>query len=184
MIQGDGVQRSIQDNGRPGPEQSGVCYVSWLAQMRRMSALLAQHLRRFRLTLGEYEVLSVLQHGPLAQAVICQRTDHSGASVSRWLDYLEAEGWVRRERPERDRRRCFVRLTEAGSRHLHAAGIALAVPLDELELGLGATEKRSLGRLYRNIERLLGSGGAARSRPVSQGDGAEAEDGGRFMSDS
>ena len=158
------MQRSIHNNDLPGPEQSGVCCVSWLAQVRRMSALLAKHLRRFRLTLGEYEVLSVLQHGPLAQAVICQRTDHSGASVSRWLDYLEAEGWVRRERPERDRRRCFVRLTEAGSHHLHAASIALAVPLDELNAGLGSVEKRSLGRVYQNMERLLCSSGAAGPR--------------------
>ena len=149
------MQRSVQNGDKPGPDHSGVCCVLWLAQVRRISALLAQHLRQFRLTLGEYEVLSTLRGGPLAQATICQRTDHSGASVSRWLDYLESEGWVQRERPEQDRRRCVVRLTEAGSGHLNAASVALSVPLDKLGVDLSADDKRSLKRLYQNMERLL-----------------------------
>ena len=157
------MQRSLQNGDKPGPERSGICCVLWLAQVRRVSALLAQHLRQFRLTLGEYEVMSTLRGGPLAQAAICQRTDHSGASVSRWLDYLESEGWVQRERPEQDRRRCVVQLTEAGSGHLNAASVALSVPLDELGAGLDASDKRSLGRLYRNMERLLSANGDATS---------------------
>ena len=157
------MQRSLQNGDKPGPERSGICCVVWLAQVRRVSALLAQHLRQFRLTLGEYEVLSTLRGGPLAQAIICQRTDHSGASVSRWLDYLEAEGWVQRERPEQDRRRCVVRLTEAGSGHLNAASVALSVPLDKLGAGLDASDKRSLRNLYQNMERLLSENGDSTS---------------------
>ena len=157
--QSPGLQSPANSEDRLRPGDTSICCTLWLAQWRRMTALLAKQLRQSRLTLGEYELLTALQDGPQAQADICQRTEHSGASVSRWLDYLEAEGWVQRERAPCDRRRCLVRLTEAGSQRLDSARRSLSTLTADINADLGPAEKRSLVRVYRSMERVLSAGG-------------------------
>ncbi|MEP9360916.1 MarR family transcriptional regulator [Sphingomonas sp. KR3-1] len=43
----------------------------------------------------------------------------SPATTNRWLDVLSGRGWIHRRRCERDQRRVFVSLTDAGAEQMH-----------------------------------------------------------------
>ena len=111
---------------------------------RGICELAETRLQPFRLTFGEYELLSMLERGPLTEAAVCARIGRSAPSVSRWLQRLESEGWTSPQCVSNDRRQFVVSLTGEGSKHLDNARTALVSALVDLDSNLSHAEKSML----------------------------------------
>lgn len=105
---------------------------------------------------NQHVILSTLnEQGPGHQKEIAERARLDSGDIVAYLDGLEKNGCVERNRDPADRRRQIVSLTAAGARVLAAADIAL----DEVEsatfASLGPAELRAftvgLNTLYRNL---------------------------------
>ena len=76
-----------------------------LAQLANLGVAIEHEMkRRFGLTRGEYEILTILERGPLPQKRLCTQTQSTPASVSRWLMRLNREGWVTHQHPDNNQR--------------------------------------------------------------------------------
>jgi DNA-binding MarR family transcriptional regulator len=92
-----------------------------------------QVLPGWSLSLSELYALDILaERAPLSQQELGAALSLEKSSVSRLVQQLEQQGWVRRERDARDNRLRLLRLTEAGEQtaehlqqHMSAAHAAL-----------------------------------------------------------
>ena len=158
-----GPIRSPADSGGGGDDSnrqiSDSCIaldcLSWLKKLRGLNAVITAKLKPYRLTLGEYELLSALESGPLPQHALCHATLHAEPSVSRWLAHLRQEGWVSRHRPPADLRTWMAALTDDGRRQLQAARASLTEVVESLDAALSPSERRTLARLRKKLGRFV-----------------------------
>lgn len=105
------------------------------------------------LTFARYEILMLLvfsRRGALPMSVIGSRLQVHAASVTSAVDRLERDGYVSRERGERDRRLVLARITPAGRRRALAA---TAVLNREVFLEVGASRSAAT-RLTTELDRM------------------------------
>lgn len=103
-------------------------------------------------TLSQFAVFDALLHcGPLCQKELAGKLLVSGANITKVIDVMEREGWVRRLRGERDRRYITVDLTQAGRRKI--SGIFPRHVRDVVNTfsPLSSAEQESLRRLCRKL---------------------------------
>lgn len=136
------------------PFEPPIDWLIWLIKARQLDALLCRELEQFQLSLGEYEILTVLHQGALPQSHIRKLTEYSLPTVSRRLTRFENEGWVTRELVARDRRRLIVRLTDLGNQHLRAAHTGLDTAVQRLLQTMDKSEATSLAIVHRRIKIL------------------------------
>jgi MarR family transcriptional regulator, 2-MHQ and catechol-resistance regulon repressor len=121
----------------------------------RMSA----QLEREGLTMGQFGVLEALLHlGPMCQHALGEKLLRSGGNITLVVDNLEKRGWVRRERPESDRRMMVIHLTAAGrkliSRVFPKHAKAIKIEMSRLKPAEQETLRRLTRKLGRSAEEL------------------------------
>jgi DNA-binding MarR family transcriptional regulator len=106
----------------------------------------ARLLRRHGLTPQQYNVLRILRGAgePLPCREIASRMITRDPDMTRLLDTLERQGWIRRTRSQADRRAVLSAITPPGLKAL--------APLDGPIVGLHAAQMRHLGR--RKLQQL------------------------------
>jgi MarR family 2-MHQ and catechol resistance regulon transcriptional repressor len=104
------------------------------------------------LTPSQFAVLEALYHlGHMTQGEISAKVLKSGSNMTTVIDNLERDGYVRRERDQKDRRVIHVHLTEAGSGKLEAILPGhIAALVDEFKI-LSAGEQETLGELCKKL---------------------------------
>jgi len=104
------------------------------------------------LTPSQFAVLEALYHlGHMTQGEISTKVLKSGSNMTTVIDNLERDGFVRRERDEKDRRVIHVHLTEAGSGKVEAVLPGhIAALVEELKV-LSASEQETLGKLCKKL---------------------------------
>ncbi len=104
------------------------------------------------ITPSQFAVLEALYHlGHLTQGEISAKVLKSGSNMTTVIDNLERDGYVRRERDEKDRRVIHVHLTEAGRGKLEAILPGhIAALVDEFKV-LSAREQETLGELCKKL---------------------------------
>jgi DNA-binding MarR family transcriptional regulator len=110
-------------------------------------------------------VLSQLQQGPLPQRDLAARCQVEEQTLSRTVERLERDGYVRRQRDEVDRRRVLVERTPAGQetlaavRRLDSEVIAVLDGVEDPELF-----RRQLAQVVRQLS--AGRFGGSRVEPA------------------
>lgn len=161
--------------GQPVPDDdrlSAAELAAWRGMLRVHIHLLheldAEMTAGHGLSLRAYEVLVVLEDAPLARLRMADLSHSvllSASGMSRLVDRLERDGYVRRERCALDGRGLFATLTPAGSRKLRDARSTHLEGVRRLFLGhLNAAD---LMRLAACWERML-PGAAEADPPLSE----------------
>lgn len=101
-----------------GLDQSGLMHLLGYAATRASVELkksFQRHLGPLKLKAVEFSVLVLVDtNGEVNQKQLGQALDVSAPNLAVTLDRMVEQGWVRRERSERDRRAQLVKLTPAG----------------------------------------------------------------------
>ena len=127
-----------------------------LAQLANLGAAIEREMkRRFDMTRGEYEILTILEQGPLPQKRLCAQTQSTPASVSRWLMRLDREGWVTRQHPDNNQRDFVSRLSRRGVNQLRRIRRHMAEALRPMTEALTPAEEQLLLRVEQNMTRML-----------------------------
>ena len=126
---------------------------------RELSArLVADH----GLTINDYECLLHLSHsenGSLRRVDLAERLMLTPSGVTRLLDGLERDGWVRKGLCDSDARVTYAVLTDEGRERLESAGRTHVRQIREIfEERFSAEELETLGEL---LGRLPGAGAAS-----------------------
>ena len=137
----------------PGPDADPLRI---LAQLANLGAAIEREMkRRFDMTRGEYEILTILERGPLPQKRLCAQTQSTPASVSRWLMRLDREGWVTRQHPDNNQRDFVSRLSRRGVNQLRRIRSHMTEALRPMADALTPAEEKILLRLEKNMTRML-----------------------------
>lgn len=124
-----------------------------------MNAAFARQLATVGLRPHTFFVLVHLAREPvLTSAELARRLEMTPQSMSTLLQGLADAGWVERSAGARRGQRVDVRLTEAGSRALHAAGPVLADLGRPEAMGLTAAEAATLHALLDRVLAALTGG--------------------------
>ena len=116
-----------------------------LAQLASLGAAIEREMkRRFDMTRGEYEILTLLERGPLPQKRLCAQTQSTPASVSRWLMRLDREGWVTHQHPDNNQRDFLSRLSRRGVNQLRRIRPHMAEALQPMTEALTPAEEQLL----------------------------------------
>ncbi len=110
-------------------------------------------LKRHDLTAFSWRVLATLSDGRgCTVGELCERCLAKQPTVSKLIDRLERERWVRRRRDQEDGRRVLVEITDAGRRKI-APVLAEARDYERALLGAGAASE--LERLRTQLRALI-----------------------------
>lgn len=102
----------------------------------------------------DFAVLEILLHqGPLSVSAIGERVLLTSGSVTTAIDRAEADGWVRRQTAEHDRRSVRVSLTEAGRQRIEEAYYKHAARLESGFVHLSSSERKELSQLLLKVAR-------------------------------
>jgi DNA-binding MarR family transcriptional regulator len=132
-----------------GLDQSGLMHLMGYAATRASVELkksFQRHLGPLKLKAVEFSVLVLVDtNGEVNQKQLGQALDVSAPNLAVTLDRMVEQGWVRRERSERDRRAQLVKLTPAGQALVtRARKIAQTMENDALKV-LTPAERTSPG---------------------------------------
>jgi DNA-binding MarR family transcriptional regulator len=128
-------------------------YLSLWRTYDRLKSLEDAFFGTWKLSAQQYNVLRLLQssEGPVPTLAIANKLISRAPDITRILDKLEVEGWIRRLRSSEDRRSVLVSITEKGSELLAAMESGL-VELHEQQLGhMGARELRQVCELLSKV---------------------------------
>ena len=126
----------------PGPDADPLQILAQLANLG--AAIERQMKRRFDMTRGKYEILTLLERGPLPQKRLCAQTQSTPASVSRWLMRLDREGWVTHQHPDNNQRDFLSRLSRRGVNQLRRIRPHMAEALQPMTEALTPAEEQLL----------------------------------------
>ena len=130
--------------------------VGLLDRLRFIATAIEREMKRhFDMTRGEYEILTILERGPLPQKRLCAQTQSTPASVSRWLMRLDREGWVTRQHPDNNQRDFVSRLSRRGVNQLRRIRRHMAEALRPMTEALTPAEEQLLLRVEQNMTRML-----------------------------
>jgi DNA-binding MarR family transcriptional regulator len=134
---------------------------------RRLYIALSRALEKRGEPMLEWKLLRCLQDGHAStQRDIAELTALDPAAVSRVVEQLEEQGFVRRRRDARDRRKIRVEVTPRGKVRLAAAREVALEAIEEVLAALDRTDRTALKVL---LEKLLVEEGARPMR-VARGD--------------
>ncbi|OYT89828.1 MAG: MarR family transcriptional regulator [Burkholderiales bacterium PBB6] len=142
-------------------DQSGlshlVGYASTLASVLLKKAF-QKHLGALKLKAVEFSILVLVDTNPeVNQKQLGAAIDVAPPNLAMILDRMAEQGWVRRERSERDRRAQLIRLTPEGQAlTTRARKIALSMEAEALK-NLSAAEQAMLLELLQRVARGRGA---------------------------
>jgi MarR family transcriptional regulator, 2-MHQ and catechol-resistance regulon repressor len=129
-------------------------YINLVRASDSVLSKIAMHLESAGVTMGQFAVLEALLHlGPMCQHTLAEKLLRSGGNMTLVVDNLQKQGWVKRQRQEKDRRMVEIHLTPKGRRLItrifpeHAKVIARV--LGELT----PAEQEDLRRIARKLGR-------------------------------
>lgn len=151
-----------------GLDQSGLMHLLGYAATRASVELkksFQRHLGPLKLKAVEFSVLVLVDtNAEVNQKQLGQALDVSAPNLAVTLDRMVEQGWVRRERSERDRRAQLVRLTPAGQALVtRARKIAQTMEHDALKV-LTPAERALMIELLHRVA-------AGRARAAASGHG-------------
>ena len=128
-------------------------YIKLMRATNMVTGRIHNHLKVDNLTVSQFAVLEALYHlGPLSQGELVEKILKSNANLTTVVDSLEKKQLVRRDRPESDRRRIVVHLTDAGE-SLIARVFPRHAEVVEKELAfLKSDEKNMLASILRRFK--------------------------------
>lgn len=146
------LQRELRQS-RPFRSREEEAFLNLQRSAGQLQQAFTQTLRPFGLTPTQYNALRILR-GAHPQALACgevgERMVTPMPDVTRLLDRLEAQGWVRRARDLEDRRVVTAAITDAGLELL----ASLDAPVEAwLRASLGHLGEEALGTLVTLLER-------------------------------
>lgn len=104
------------------------------------------------LTASQFAVLEALYHiGSMTQGEVSSKVLKSTSNLTTVIDNLERDGYVRRERDEKDRRVIHVHLTESGTSKIEAALPNHVGALVDIFSVLSVSEQETLGELCKKL---------------------------------
>jgi MarR family 2-MHQ and catechol resistance regulon transcriptional repressor len=104
------------------------------------------------LTASQFAVLEALYHiGSMTQGEVSSKVLKSTSNLTTVIDNLERDGYVRRERDEKDRRVIHVHLTEAGTSKIEAVLPNHVGALVDIFSVLSPAEQEALGELCKKL---------------------------------
>jgi MarR family transcriptional regulator, 2-MHQ and catechol-resistance regulon repressor len=146
----------------PGAEDAVRALSAYINLLRASDSVISKttaHLESEGVTGGQFAVLEALLHlGPMCQHSIAKKLLRSGGNITLVVDNLEKQGWVKRERQEKDRRMVEIHLTPRGRRLItrifpeHARIVARV--MSELTPAEQDDLRRIAGKLGRGAEEL------------------------------
>ena len=133
------LQQEIKKRGPFQSLEQEVC-LNLLRTADQLADDGSQLLRKHGLTPQQYNVLRILRGAaePLPCREIALRMIMRDPDMTRLLDTLERQGWIRRTRSQADRRAILSAITPAG--------LKLLAPLDGLVVAMHAAQLKHLGR--------------------------------------
>jgi DNA-binding MarR family transcriptional regulator len=140
----------------------GVSYIDALGAARtfvRLVRALEHQVRRAHeggdLSLSELSVLGQIDRGNTLPSTLARTLDLDPARVTRITDRLFDLGYIGRAADPEDRRRCRLRLTEAGALRLEEGRVAFGQAMSRLMSGLTAEEESALQIGTEGLRRVL-----------------------------
>ena len=92
-------------------------YINLVRASDSVLSKIAVQLESEGVTTGQFAVLEALLHlGPMCQHVLAEKLLRSGGNMTLVVDNLQKQGWVKRQRQEKDRRMVEIHLTPKGRR--------------------------------------------------------------------
>jgi DNA-binding MarR family transcriptional regulator len=136
---------------RDSPSLTSIGYLMHLAQARLRSEI-SLAVADSGLHPGLLGILGTLDdRGPMSQKRLGEMTRIEKSSMVMFVDALERDGWVRRERDPDDRRAYRVTLTADGERKFRELGPSLQAAQDRFLDPLGADERKLLAQLLARL---------------------------------
>ena len=156
---GDGRRRFAREFPS-GDATATECAQSLMLAASRFTDADNRGLRRHGLSIAARVLLATIEGAgtPLAANVLAERLLVTGASITSLVDTLERKGFVRRVRPETDRRMVLVELTDAAQPVIDEF-LAEVTALHAAEFAIFSLQERAqfaglLGRLAAHIATL------------------------------
>jgi len=166
------VGEAVRAPARPAPlDQSGLMHLlGYAATLAAVAARrrFARQLAALGLRTVEFSILVLVDTNPeVNQRALGETLDVSPPNLAVVLDRMAGRGWLRRERSERDRRACLIRLTPAGQALCRRAH-RISLRTEEALLAVLSPEERA--RLVELLHRVVRGGppgppGPPASRP-------------------
>jgi MarR family 2-MHQ and catechol resistance regulon transcriptional repressor len=90
-------------------------YINLVRASDSVLSKIAVHLESEGVTMGQFAVLEALLHlGPMCQHALAEKLLRSEGNMTLVIDNLQKQGWVKRQRQEKDRRMVEIHLTPKG----------------------------------------------------------------------
>lgn len=112
----DGLRERIKQD-RPFESTAHAALLNLFVASSYMRHRIEEQCAAFGITFTQYNILRILKGGPAdgyARCDVIERMVDTGADVTRLIDRLQRQGFVRRRRSTKDRRVTLHTLTEAG----------------------------------------------------------------------
>ena len=129
-------------------------YINLVRASDSVLSKIAVQLESEGVTTGQFAVLEALLHlGPMCQHVLAEKLLRSGGNMTLVVDNLQKQGWVKRQRQEKDRRMVEIHLTPKGRRLITRIFPEHAKVIARVMGELTPAEQEDLRRIARKLGR-------------------------------
>ena len=129
-------------------------YINLVRASDSVLSRIAVHLESEGVTMGQFAVLEALLHlGPMCQHALAEKLLRSGGNMTLVVDNLQKQGWVKRQRQEKDRRMVEIHLTPRGRRLITRIFPEHAKVIAQVMSELTPEEQEDLRRIARKLGR-------------------------------
>jgi MarR family 2-MHQ and catechol resistance regulon transcriptional repressor len=129
-------------------------YINLVRASDSVLSKIAVHLESEGVTMGQFAVLEALLHlGPMCQHALAEKLLRSGGNMTLVVDNLQKQGWVKRQRQEKDRRMVEIHLTPRGRRLITRIFPEHAKVIAQVMSELTPEEQEDLRRIARKLGR-------------------------------
>lgn len=129
-------------------------YINLVRASDSVLSKVAVHLESEGVTVGQFAVLEALLHlGPMCQHALAKKLLRSGGNMTLVVDNLQKQGWVKRQRQEKDRRMVEIHLTPKGRRLITRIFPEHAKVIARVMGELTPAEQEDLRRIARKLGR-------------------------------
>jgi MarR family 2-MHQ and catechol resistance regulon transcriptional repressor len=129
-------------------------YINLVRASDTVLSKIAADLESEGVTMGQFAVLEALLHlGPMCQHALAEKLLRSGGNMTLVVDNLQKQGWVKRQRQEKDRRMVEIHLTPKGRRLITRIFPEHAKVIARVMGELTPAEQEDLRRIARKLGR-------------------------------
>jgi MarR family 2-MHQ and catechol resistance regulon transcriptional repressor len=156
--------------GQKEPLRDIIIWVKIATTFNLMYQEIKKELSKENLTIPQLEIIGCLAPSKgISLNELAERLLVTGGNVTGLIDRLERDGYVLRERNEKDRRIIYVKLTPKGKEIWQMIMPRYQACISQLTISLNVVEKKELSRLLKKLIihiRKKDSGGCEAGDPV------------------